>query len=282
MRGNASSIFSVEDHLEPENENNPDNTDFTESTAPRQTAVNPFDRARAPLPVPDSARTIQATIIHRLERLVAGSFASGCDPAFQTAWQALLTLTECYQEEILKNARRNVTCSAGCASCCRHWVEDVNSFEAEAIASWLRQHAAEKIPAITDRCRRDGAALSQLQALVEARLALLDPAEEGADIDPTDLLLASFYRLRKPCPLLDAGSRSCLVYPLRPLTCRMYVSFSAPAKCVPSYPDDTDIPTYLFDLEEEADVLIDRLHFKFMKFEGDTGLRSLVLKYLEH
>ena len=265
----------------PGKEQYPDKADCTESTNSRHTEVNPFDLAREPLPVPESARTIQTSIVHRLELLLKGSSAWACDPAFQSAWQEVLSLTDCYQEEIVKHARRFATCAAGCASCCSHWVEDVNSFEAEAIADWLLHHAPEKIPAVVDRCRRDGAALSQLQALVEARLAMLDPAEEGAEIDPTDLLLASFYRLRKLCPLLDAGSRSCLVYPLRPLTCRMYVSFSSPVKCVPRYADDSDIPTYLFDLEEEADQLIDQLHFKFMKFEGDTGLRSLVLKYLE-
>jgi hypothetical protein len=60
----------------------------------------------------------------------------------------------------------------------------------------------------------------------------------------------------------------------------MYVSFSAPEQCDPAYIDNENIPTYLFDLEEGADSIIDRLHFRFLKFENDTGLRSLLAKYL--
>jgi Fe-S-cluster containining protein len=234
--------------------------------------------AREPLPVPESARVIQRSIIVRLESLVKGS-GSALDPGFQAAWQEALFLVDSYQKAIAGNAKRTAACAVGCSSCCCHWVEDVNSFEAEAIAARLKRSLPDRIPTIIDRCNRDNAALSQLNALIEAKLAMLDPAFTEA-IDSTELLLASFYRLRKPCPLLEGNSRSCLVYPLRPFTCRMYVSFSDPVKCSPGYADDNDITAYLFDLEKRADELIDALHFKFMKFEGDTGLRSLLLKYL--
>jgi hypothetical protein len=60
----------------------------------------------------------------------------------------------------------------------------------------------------------------------------------------------------------------------------MYVSFSDPFRCSPDDINEGDTPTYLFDLEEEADALIDALHFKFLRFEGDSGLRSLLVKYL--
>ena len=235
-------------------------------------------RARKPLPVPESARAIQRSIVVRLESLVNWP-GSALDPKFQDAWREALSLTDRYREAIAGNAKRTVTCAPGCSSCCHHWVEDVNSFEAEAIADRLKRSAPERIPAIIDRCNRDNAALVQLNALVEAKLATLDP-NFTEEIDPTELLLASFHRLRKPCPLLDGNDRSCLVYPLRPLTCRMYVSFSDPVKCGPGHADDNDIPAYLFDLETRADDLIDALHFKFMKFEGDTGLRSQLPRYL--
>jgi len=231
-----------------------------------------------PLPVPEAARAIQRSIAELLETLCTGA-PSAMSPAFMAGWQEALTLADRYREEITQHAGRTVACTKGCASCCFHWVEDVNSFEAEAIAAWLVRYAPEKIPSIIDRCTRDAAALSHLNALVEAKLALLDSAQNEA-IDPTDLLLASFHRLRRPCPLLDGTTRSCLVYPLRPLTCRMYVNFSDPARCSPGAADDTDIPTSLFNLEEPADGFIDALHFKFMRFEGDTGLRSLLPKYL--
>jgi len=60
----------------------------------------------------------------------------------------------------------------------------------------------------------------------------------------------------------------------------MYVSFSDPLRCRPEYINEGATPTYLFNPGEEVDRLLDKLHFKFMKFEGDTGLQSLLVKYL--
>jgi Fe-S-cluster containining protein len=234
--------------------------------------------AKQPLTVPAEAVEIRQTITQRLLTLRSGLFESCTDPRFGSEWEAVTRDIDRYQEAVARNAGREKTCAAGCASCCFHWVEDVNSFEAELIADLVRREMPDRVGAVVDRCERDGRELERLNAIVEAKLAAA--GRDGEEIDPVDLLLASWYRLKRPCPLLDPESGTCLVYPLRPLTCRMYVSFSDPARCVPGRPDGRDIPTYLFDLEEEADGIIDALHFKFLRFEGDTGLRSLLGKYL--
>ena len=226
------------------------------------------------------ARTIQRVIVGLLERLKAQEVDGSLDGRFQEQWTALLAEVDRYQAAITAGAGKIVRCAAGCSRCCDHWVEDVNSFEAERIAAYLKKKLPGRIPAIVDQCRRDNAALERLNSIVEARLAAFDDADEAKKIDAVDLLLASFFRLHRPCPLLDRGQHVCMVYHVRPLTCRMYVSFSDPSRCEPQNTDDDDIPTYLFDLEENADAIIDALHFKFMRFEGDTGLRSLVPRSL--
>jgi Fe-S-cluster containining protein len=235
--------------------------------------------SRPPLPVPPLARDLQREIVRRLEHLAALELPSCRDPRFNGLWQEVLSLADRYTAAISGNAGLSVTCSAGCRSCCFHWVEDVNSFEAELLADHLRETAPDRIDRILDQCRRDRMTLESLDAIVAAKLSTLS-AVAAQEVDATDLLLASFYRLRIPCPVLDRESGRCMGYDRRPLTCRLYVSFSDPVRCVPGRPDDGGNSTYLFDLEEEADGIIDSLHFRFLRFEGDAGLRSLLWNYL--
>ncbi len=57
---------------------------------------------------------------------------------------------------------------------------------------------------------------------VDAILAVADDATKARIAD---------YHVAKACPLLDPTTQSCSVYAHRPLTCRVYVSFSPPAWC---------------------------------------------------
>jgi Fe-S-cluster containining protein len=73
---------------------------------------------------------------------------------------------------------------------------------------------------------------------------------------------------------------TCCVYPVHPLTCRIYVSFSEPHRCDPDYINEDAVPTALLDLEEQANRILDSLHFRYRRFGDDTGLRSLLASYL--
>jgi Fe-S-cluster containining protein len=248
------------------------------ATDPSAVPFRPF-KEKAPLPVPPGAKKTHEAILRQLLALSAGNTPSCLTPEFKQNWGEVLALTDRYQREIAAASPMTMSCSRGCAACCRHWVEDVNSFEAEIIAEYVKVNCPGKTAAIMDACRYNEKRLGSLNALVEAKLAALGQARgDAAGIDPVDLLLASYYRLRLACPLLEAGA--CLAYPVRPLTCRMYVSFSLPSRCAPDSINTGDVPTYLFDLEDAADAIIDKLHFKFMRFQNDTGLQSLLPKYL--
>jgi Fe-S-cluster containining protein len=240
--------------------------------------MNDLQKCRKPLPVPPAAAEIHNKIYARLAALETNSAGTCLLPQFKKRWGEILDLIDRYQREIAHVSAIKISCRKGCAACCCHWVEDVNSFEAEIMAAYLKARHPEKVGRIVTQCAKDENTLTDLNAIVESKLAAAgtDPAVAG--LDPVDLLLASFYRLRSPCPLLEKNR--CLAYPVRPLTCRMYVSFSAPEACVPGDSDNDDIPTYLFDLDEKANEIIDALHFRFRKFKDDTGLRSLLAKYL--
>ena len=240
--------------------------------------MHALQKIKMPLPVPPAARKTHNKIFERLA-VLSGSTACSCrEPEFIRTWKEILDLIDRYQEEIASAAHLAISCTEGCTACCCHWVEDVNSFEAELIAEHLKCVFPERIRLIIEQCRRDEETLIKLNAIVEAKLGDFNSRGLLKDADAVDLLLASFYRLQIPCPLLDG--KLCIAYPVRPLTCRMYVSFSSPAQCCPDTIDEGGAPTYLFDLEEDADAMIDALHFKFMKFKNDTGLRSLLPKYL--
>jgi hypothetical protein len=58
------------------------------------------------------------------------------------------------------------------------------------------------------------------------------------------------------------------------------VSFSHPRYCRPENINDGKAETYLLDLEKDASDLFDELHFMYDECEGETGLRSMMLKLL--
>jgi Fe-S-cluster containining protein len=237
-----------------------------------------IQKSKQPLTVPPAAEKTHAEIFTLLTALEGSGFRSCLEPEFKKSWSEILSLIDRYKKEIVDASVIKLSCKKGCTACCLHWVEDVNSFEAEIMAEYLKEHHPGKVCCIVTQCGKDEKTLRDLNEIVESKLAAAHSDPSAATIDPVDLLLASFYRLRSPCPLLDNGL--CLAYPVRPLTCRMYVSFSAPERCDPAYIDKDEIPTYLFDLEEAADSVIDRLHFKYLKSENITGLRPLLAAYL--
>ena len=91
------------------------------------------------------------------------------------------------------------------------------------------------------------------QKLIENRVN-----KEVSDLDTTDLLLASYYQLERPCALLSDNG-ICSIYEIRPLTCRIYISFSDPHSCSAECINESNIPTYLLDLEESASKLLDMI-----------------------
>jgi Fe-S-cluster containining protein len=232
---------------------------------------------RKQIDVPEAARTIQRTLIEQLGPLLTCGAESCLDESFRRPWENILSLLEGYQGAIIMASGMTASCGKGCAVCCCHWVEDVYSFEAEIIVDYLKKNHGGSIPSIVEKCRSAIGRFERLREIVEQKLSTVKSTLKQ-EIDGTELLLASFYQLKSECPLLDNGG--CMIYRVRPLTCRMYVSFSDPARCTPESINEGKTPTYLFDPEEEVDHLIGQLHVRFMKFQGDTGLRSLLLKYL--
>lgn len=233
---------------------------------------------KEPLPVPAKAREVHLRIVEQLTLIDQYATADCLDPEFISRYNQFLLLFEQYQKAVLENYATRCTCSSSCSNCCFHWVEDVNSYEAAIIADYIYRNMYGSIDEIVAVAKKDLLELERLDQILSERVAHYTD-EQIASIDQVDLLLTSFYQLRRPCPLLDKDG-NCSIYPVRPLTCRMYLSFSDPSRCAPEYINSEDIPTYLLDVDECANDILDAIHFRYMRFEGDTGLRSLLIKHL--
>jgi Fe-S-cluster containining protein len=233
----------------------------------------------APPKVPAHARRLEKKIVTVLRRLIKLSHPSCLDKKFRSEYEKALALFSRYQDAVLADYPLKMTCGPGCGDCCCHWPEDTYSFEVRFIASYLKHHRKSELKTITSKLRGDIACLEKIQKNVKRRLS--DPAEKAAlgDIDPYDLVLSSFYRLKRPCPLLTENG-SCSIHPIRPFACRVYISFSAKEYCKPSRIVSDKALTYLLDLEQDASDLFDRLHFMHDIFDGDTSFRSMLYKAL--
>ncbi len=226
------------------------------------------------LTIPENGLSIHSRMTVILKQLIELKTTDCLSIDFKNLYFSYLDLFDKYQKSVLEHNSRVATCKRSCSCCCNHWVEDVNSFEAAIISEYIQQNLPHHIPSIIKKCKSDNQQLEHIEKCI-----INHPDISENQLDHTDLLLSVFYQYKRPCPLLDKNG-TCTIYPVRPLTCRIYMSFSDPSCCDPEYINEDDTPTYLLDVEEEASELLDQLHFKFLKFEGNTGLRSLLLSHL--
>ena len=58
------------------------------------------------------------------------------------------------------------------------------------------------------------------------------------------------------------------------------INLGDPGVCPPEMINENDTVTYILDLDDEANELLDELHARYERYPEDTALCSLVLKYL--
>jgi Fe-S-cluster containining protein len=79
---------------------------------------------------------------------------------------------------------------------------------------------------------------------------IIDDFDDQAE----DLALHDYFAAWKPCPFSDKVG-DCTVYPLRPVSCRMYFSETDPKFCTPKFlqtPENDSYIVYLPDCIEDA------------------------------
>jgi Fe-S-cluster containining protein len=246
-------------------------------SAVRPVASSP--RNKPLLSVPGPALDLQKTIITNLKKLIACGYKSCLCTGFKNGYARILGLFEDYQHEVMKAGPYTMTCKKGCGTCCYHWAEDVYSFEGKILAEHIQKKHGPEIESIMAILKQDALWRDRIKSAVMASMKNAYYKKAMEKTDPYDIVLSGFYQLKRPCPLREKDG-SCSVYAIRPLTCRIYVSFSHPRYCKPEYINEGKARTYLLDLEKDASDLFDELHFMYDECEGETGLRSMLLKLL--
>jgi Fe-S-cluster containining protein len=226
----------------------------------------------------DSSRILLASIEHLLDELIARAELIPSDDEFYYKFTKVLDIYEQLQHEVLADSGISTVCSAGCSTCCFHWVEDVNSFEAAILARYLEDNYPGIIEQFICSFRKDAEVLESLRAIVDDKITEFSSyADEIAD--PYELLLSCFYQLERPCALLDS-SGCCIVYPVRPLTCRDYLNLCDPEICHPDRINEEEQATLVMLLSEAVSQKIEILHRRFDISDNDMSLRTLLPRYL--
>jgi Fe-S-cluster containining protein len=153
----------------------------------------------------------------------------------------------------------HVDCHMGCQWCC-HQAVFASTHEMIVLADYLEKRFS---PKVLDEVKEKARAKEQ-------HMAVLSPAET---------LKTSF-----PCPLLRKGS--CMVYPVRPMACRIYLS-SNEKSCYAKFqrPDDPDILPALFDFTLKAGRQLNGGFASALRQEGldiqEHRIEHILLKLLE-
>ncbi len=154
-----------------------------------------------------------------------------------------------YLKAVLPQQPRPIQCRAACGNCCHHYPMSVEPFELIYLYSELRKR--NDLLDIIEACQERS---SMFEGFYENRKSQGSVVEDDFDDKAEDLALHDYFAAWKPCPFSDKAG-DCTVYPLRPVSCRMYFSETDPKFCTPEHlqtPDNDSYIVYLPDHIEDA------------------------------
>lgn len=149
-----------------------------------------------------------------------------------------------YLSATLPQHKNPVTCGPGCGNCCHHYPMSIEPFEQISFYANIRER--EDLFQILEACVMRQEKFSEF---AEKALAREEPSE-----DPEEDALHEFFARQYTCPFLR-NDGCCGVYEVRPVTCRMYFSQTAPEFCTAEWlqtEKNKSFIVYLPDYIEEA------------------------------
>ena len=123
----------------------------------------------------------------------------------------------------------NLSCVQACAACCFAMPAEVSSWELLMIYAHLQEMGQ------LERAFRKHLENCQVYSRVAGETQGLAERETGtpSELD-LDRVLLAYSKARQPCGFL-LPSQECLIYSLRPLSCRMHFAFTPASWCDPSH-----------------------------------------------
>ena len=149
-----------------------------------------------------------------------------------------------YLDAVLPQHQRGIQCGPSCGNCCHHYPMSVEPFELVYLYVNLRKR--DDFMSIMEDCQIRAALFENILAKRLVGATSEDEAEDCA--------LHDYFSQWKPCPF-SSPKGDCGIYPLRPVSCRMYFSETLPKFCVPEYlqtEKNESFVVYMPDHIEEA------------------------------
>lgn len=149
-----------------------------------------------------------------------------------------------YLEAVLPQHKKGVQCGPSCGNCCHHYPMSVEPFE--LVYLYLNLRTRNDFMSIMEDCQIRA---TLFESLLGKRLADSDSEDEAEDG-----ALHDYFSQWKPCPFSSLKG-DCGIYPIRPVSCRMYFSETLPKFCVPEYlqtEKNESFVVYMPDHIEEA------------------------------
>ncbi|MFW5960574.1 MAG: YkgJ family cysteine cluster protein [Chitinivibrionales bacterium] len=176
---------------------------------------------------------------------------------FKREYRGFLEQLDSYIQGRLEHEGKEIGCVPGCNECCFHWVTDVFSFETLLIGNEVISMG--HVEQVRERLIQD---LEVFRRISERSMN-------------EDWILKEFHARRRPCPLLDLYGR-CMIYNLRPVTCRLYFCSAAASHAQSEY---SGLSPFLLGIHDELDNALEELHIRYGCFQ-ESSLRASLLEYL--
>lgn len=165
-------------------------------------------------------------------------------------------LTDAFSQRC-QNEKKPVHCRIGCHWCC-HQAVFAATHEMIVLVDYLKKvYSQEKVEEIKEKAREK-----------ERQLSKLSPSE--------------IHRANHPCPLLHKGR--CMVYPVRPTACRIYLS-SSKESCMAKYNGEPGALPAVFDFPLKAGRQLNEGFATALRQEGlsidEHRIEHILLKLLE-
>ena len=164
-----------------------------------------------------------------------------------------------YLDAVLPQQPRPIQCRPACGNCCHHYPMSVEPFELLTLYGDLR--GRNDLLDIMEACQGRSSLFSRMfeSRRTEAENGKIEGGESRTaqmDLDDyaEDKALHDYFAAWNPCPFSDKNG-DCTVYPMRPVSCRMYFSETDPKFCTPEHlqtPENDSYIVYLPDSIEDA------------------------------
>lgn len=128
-----------------------------------------------------------------------------------------------WAQEASRQFEAPIQCKKGCSNCCQHYPMSVEPFELISFYAKIRKRS--DFAEILEACFRRVQHFSGLQRSADSNLSAEDRENES---------LHKYFEAGLRCPFLNLEG-GCEEHAHRPITCRMYFSFTDPRFCTPEF-----------------------------------------------